>query len=467
MRRAVVRFGLLVVTIGLLVFLILTQQALQDGLITAFIGGIRNQSAPVLVYSVDGQRTLQGSVIAPPLEQAVRGTAGDRRDRPDRPAHVHGPGQRRPETDAAIVGSSDPTLGTPTTLSAGRRPRAAGEAVGSAVDFSVGDRVTVLASGKGAAPVTITVVGLARDIQLSVTPTLFTDLATYEASVRAANPDAKAVLPNAIGVRPAPGVDAKQLARSIDAASPEADALTRQQAADEAPGVAQVRQSFQVIFLLYALVVPLVTGLFFLIVTLQKANALTLLRAVGARSAVLDAGPALPGGGRHRVGPRRRHRPLRPAVAGQGRVAGAPVRHHGRDRLVGAAHGARSRQRPGVGPPGAAHRPHRSHDRGRRPMRLALRELRRRPGRFAVAAVILTLIAMLLMFLGGLLDGLLGSSTGAYRAQRADLIVYATDAAHLAGAQPHHARPAPPDRGRRRGGRHRWDRERPARRAPR
>ena len=39
-------------------------------------------------------------------------------------------------------------------------------------------------------------------------------------------------------------------------------------------------------------------------------------------------------------------------------------------------------------------------------MRLALRELRRRPGRFGVATVILTLIAILLMFLGGLLDGL-------------------------------------------------------------
>ena len=57
-------------------------------------------------------------------------------------------------------------------------------------------------------------------------------------------------------------------------------------------------------------------------------------------------------------------------------------------------------------------------------MRLALRELRRRPGRFAVATVILTLIALLLMFLGGLLDGLIASSTGALRAQRADAIVY-------------------------------------------
>jgi putative ABC transport system permease protein len=61
-------------------------------------------------------------------------------------------------------------------------------------------------------------------------------------------------------------------------------------------------------------------------------------------------------------------------------------------------------------------------------MRLALRELRRRPGRFAVATVILTLIAILLMFLGGLLDGLVASSTGALRAQRADAIVYSSGA---------------------------------------
>ncbi len=61
-------------------------------------------------------------------------------------------------------------------------------------------------------------------------------------------------------------------------------------------------------------------------------------------------------------------------------------------------------------------------------MRLALRELRRRPGRFGVAGAILTLIALLLMFLGGLLDGLIRSSTGAYRAQQADLIVYSSTA---------------------------------------
>jgi putative ABC transport system permease protein len=61
-------------------------------------------------------------------------------------------------------------------------------------------------------------------------------------------------------------------------------------------------------------------------------------------------------------------------------------------------------------------------------VRLALRELRRVPGRFGVATVILTLIAILLMFLGGLLDGLTAGNTGALRAQRADLIVFSSTA---------------------------------------
>lgn len=61
-------------------------------------------------------------------------------------------------------------------------------------------------------------------------------------------------------------------------------------------------------------------------------------------------------------------------------------------------------------------------------MRLALKELRRRPARFATAAVILSLIAALLMFLGGLLDGLIAASTGAIRAQDVDAIVYSDTA---------------------------------------
>jgi putative ABC transport system permease protein len=59
---------------------------------------------------------------------------------------------------------------------------------------------------------------------------------------------------------------------------------------------------------------------------------------------------------------------------------------------------------------------------------LAARELRRQPGRFVVATVVLSFLSLLLLFLGGLLDGLYLGSTGAIRAQNADVIVYSQDA---------------------------------------
>ncbi|QGG97032.1 FtsX-like permease family protein [Actinomarinicola tropica] len=59
---------------------------------------------------------------------------------------------------------------------------------------------------------------------------------------------------------------------------------------------------------------------------------------------------------------------------------------------------------------------------------MALRELVRRPGRFSVAGGALTLIVVLLVLLGGLLDGLFLGSTGLYRQQESDLTVYSTSA---------------------------------------
>jgi putative ABC transport system permease protein len=61
-------------------------------------------------------------------------------------------------------------------------------------------------------------------------------------------------------------------------------------------------------------------------------------------------------------------------------------------------------------------------------MRLAWRELWRRPGRFAVAGGAMTLLVVLLLLLGGLLDGLFLGSTGAIRALDADVVVYSSDA---------------------------------------
>jgi putative ABC transport system permease protein len=285
MARAKTRFGLLVAAIGLLVFLILFQQSLQNSLITGFVGAIRNQNAPVLVYAVDGQRVIQGSIITPDLEAEVRSADGlGEVGRLGQGTFTGQPTRSDVTIDTTIVGyelgPDGDGLGAPSELADGRYPMGESEAVASTggdFEFVIGDTVVLQPGG-----FTIEIVGLADDIQLNVSPTLFVSYDTWSGAVQSVNPDAGEPLPNVLVAAPADGVTDVQLVENINDRSLDLDALTRSDAAAETPGVAQVQQSFQLIFLLYGLVVPCVTGLFFLIVTFQKANALTLLRAIGA-----------------------------------------------------------------------------------------------------------------------------------------------------------------------------------------
>ncbi len=262
----------------MLVVLILFQQSIQNGLVTSFIGAIRNQSAPVLVFPVDGQRVIQTSVITPDLEAKIRATDGV--------GEVGWLGQStfsvvadETTVDTTIIGYQ--SIGFPTTLVEGRLPTANHEAVASTVDvaegFGLGQTVSVEPGGRE-----ITIVGLADSIQLSATPTLFVVYDEFLATVASSNPDARAPFPNIVVVEPTDGVTPDELVTAINSQSLELDALTREVAAATTHGVAQVRQSFRIVFALFGLVVPCVIGLFFLIITFQKSAALTLLRAIGA-----------------------------------------------------------------------------------------------------------------------------------------------------------------------------------------
>jgi len=61
-------------------------------------------------------------------------------------------------------------------------------------------------------------------------------------------------------------------------------------------------------------------------------------------------------------------------------------------------------------------------------VRLALRELRRMPGRFFAVGTALMVIAVLVLVLGAILDGLIRGSTGVLRAQAGPLLVYDDEA---------------------------------------
>ncbi|MGI9603839.1 MAG: ABC transporter permease [Acidimicrobiales bacterium] len=289
--RAKTRFTLLAGAIGLLVFLITFQQALFGGLVTSFVGAVQNQNAPILVFNEQARQNVEGSFLFPEQEAGVASVAGVADSGPigqnTFTVLVSPDGDGTVDEDAVLFGYGLGGLGEPTTLVEGRLPAGPDEAVASAVDadkgFDIDDRVAIV----GAGGPEITVVGLAEDSQWSVAPTLFVSLDTFAAAQRAVNPAAEVVLASLIAVQPEPGTDLGELTERIDAEVPGVEALTRQQAADQNPGVQGVSQSFQIILGLAFVVVTLVVGFFFLILTTQKAKPLTLLRAVGAPSSYL------------------------------------------------------------------------------------------------------------------------------------------------------------------------------------
>jgi putative ABC transport system permease protein len=291
MRRAKLRFGLLTGAVALLVFLIIFQQTLAGALLGFFTGGLEHQSAEVLVFNADARRNVEGSVILPGQLEAVAAVEGVGTAAPlgENTFTVRAGGELQ---DGVVFGYELGGPGAPTRLSEGRMPMSDGEAVASSVDadngFGIGEVVEIVPGGYP-----LEVVGLAEDSRFAVLPTLFTTYASFEQASFAANPDARAVPPSLVAVDPGPGVDAADLAARITDEVSGVEALDRETAVASLPGVSSIRSSFSVVLGLAFIVVVLITGFFFLILTVQKMQALTLLRAVGASGAYLIGNLAL------------------------------------------------------------------------------------------------------------------------------------------------------------------------------
>ena len=291
-RRAKLRFGLLIGAVALLVFLILFQQTLAAGLLGMFTGGLANQSADVLVFNADARGSVEASVVTPEQVEEVRAVPQVEQAEPLGESTFTVDVGDGVLTDTTIFGYVLEGPGGPTTLVEGRLPDSDGEAVASDVDaskgYDIGDTVRVVPGDEQ-----IRVVGLASDAQFNVQPTLYTTYATWERLSRSVNPDAPAVLPTLVAVHPAPGADLQATVAAIDGSVAGVEAVATQTAVDNLPGVESISQSFAVILLLAFIVVVLVTWVFFLILTVQKTQSLTLLRAVGASSRYLLANIAL------------------------------------------------------------------------------------------------------------------------------------------------------------------------------
>jgi putative ABC transport system permease protein len=174
-----------------------------------------------------------------------------------------------------------PARRSPPRCPRGGFPTSSGEALFSGSSFDdpidIGQQVTV----EG---VTITVVGSADDAAFNVLPTLYVPFEDYVVASQKRAGAAIDVPPSLIGVTVADGADPARVAQALNDSIDGIEALDRADAVAALPGVGQITQSFSILYLLLYIVVALVTGVFFLILTVQKEDALVLLRAVGASS---------------------------------------------------------------------------------------------------------------------------------------------------------------------------------------
>ena len=92
---------------------------------------------------------------------------------------------------------------------------------------------------------------------------------------------------NLVGVEVDPGAAVSSVAAAIDASVPGVEALPRPEAVASIPGVSSVTASFDLIVGITFVIVAVVTGFFFLILTVQKIGVFAGLRALGATSRYL------------------------------------------------------------------------------------------------------------------------------------------------------------------------------------
>lgn len=277
-RRSLGRFTLLTFAVALLVLLLLFFQAVAGTLTSGLTGGMESIDADVLVYDAQARRNPATSVLRPSVREQVAAIEGVAATAPIG-LSVFTATAGREQIEVALVGGEPDGPSVPATIAEGRLPRAAGEALFSSSSFDEPIEIGRTVDVEG---VTFRIVGAADDAAFNVLPTLYVRFADYRTAVVNRAGTSLSVPPSLIGVRVADGADPASVARTLTQSVEGIEALERSAAVDALPGVSTITQSFSILYLLLYVVVAIVTGVFFLILTVQKKEALVLLRAVGA-----------------------------------------------------------------------------------------------------------------------------------------------------------------------------------------
>ena len=275
LRREPGRFLFVGVAMTVLAALLLLLGGLLDGLFLGSTGAIRAQSAEVFVYSSDAQESFLRSRITPELAEEVAAVPG-----------VTATGGLGVTLDAGRTDGGDELLdvavfGYDLTTDALPEPPGPGEAWADRTladdGVAVGDVVRI-----GAAEVPLTVVGFVDDTSYLLQSSLWVDLGTWHEVQATSRPDA-ALDDGTVQVLLVEGDrPAAELATAIEEAlGGEVEALTRDEAVLSLPGTQEQNATFSALIGTTFVVVGLISGLFFVLLAVERTGLYAAMKALG------------------------------------------------------------------------------------------------------------------------------------------------------------------------------------------
>ncbi len=275
--RSKLKFGLLAAAVGLLFFLLIFVNTLSSTLLDQFVGAIENSSADILVFDADAQATIPASRLSEEDVSRVGEVSGVDTAAPvsilSTDTTLDGE-----ELDISLWGLQIGGPGTPDQLAEGRLP-GDGEAL---VDTSAADTGLATGSTFEVGGVELQVVGVAENATYAVQPTIYVTNETWADVFSAQFPQAPFAPVNLVAVTVADGAEPAATASDITALDG-LQGLLPKEAASATPGVSSIEQSFGLITGITFVIVAIVVGFFFQILTVQKLRVFALLEALGSR----------------------------------------------------------------------------------------------------------------------------------------------------------------------------------------
>jgi len=286
------KFSLIVLSLTLMVFLLVSLSALGNGLILGMAGVVKSLNTDLIVFQKGSHLSLQRSNLNMSVQEKLEDIEGVDRVVPFGQFVVTLKEGKKTFDGALIPAAIDPMVNP--ALVDGRALTKEDEN-GVVVDHSVtkqgvkiGDEVSIEATGRK-----LKIIGFTRDRRLSMLPTVYMNVDMWQkvkfetvmkVTTGRAYEQKGTEFINAFLVKAKPGSDIEALKKRISDKVDGVEPATRDEAADAFPGMAPMVMVVVALEALAFIIGTVIVGIFFYILTLQKISQVGMLKAIGASS---------------------------------------------------------------------------------------------------------------------------------------------------------------------------------------